>query len=288
MFSSKQSAVAAGAARPAKSGAPRLSFIGPEVIISGDLATDAQLHVDGRIDGNVRCAQLCQGADGIISGNIHADEARLAGTVEGTVTAASIAVEASARILGDIAYDTISIEAGARIEGRLGRRAAEPRRRGAAAARSRPRSPSRRRARPIRGWSRNRAEMSRHVAEIAWRSDGGFTSGRYSRRHEMRFDGGAIVAGSSSPDVVPAPLSDPAGVDPEELLVASAASCHMLWFLDLARRAGLDVAAYRDRAEGEMGRNAAGKTAITRIALRPDIAFAGAAPDAEAVDQPPP
>jgi organic hydroperoxide reductase OsmC/OhrA len=125
--------------------------------------------------------------------------------------------------------------------------------------------------------------MSRHVAEIAWQSDGGFTSGRYSRRHELRFDGGATVAGSSSPDVVPAPLSDPAGVDPEELLVASAASCHMLWFLDLARRAGLDVAAYRDRAEGEMGRNAAGKTAITRIVLHPEIDFAGTASDAEAV-----
>ena len=122
MFSSKQPGTAA--ARPAKAGTPRLSFIGSEVIISGDLATDAQLHVDGRIDGNVRCAQLIQGADGIVSGNILADEARLAGTVEGTVSAASIAVDASARILGDISYDTISIEAGARIEGRLGRRAA--------------------------------------------------------------------------------------------------------------------------------------------------------------------
>jgi len=117
MFSSKQPSSGAG-------GAQRMSFIGAEVIISGDLATDAQLHVDGRIDGNVRCAQLCQGAEGIISGNIHAEEARLAGTVEGTVSASTIAVEASARILGDIAYDTISIEAGARIEGRLGRRAA--------------------------------------------------------------------------------------------------------------------------------------------------------------------
>ena len=122
MFSNKQPGIAA--ARPARSGSPRLSFIGSEVIISGDLATDAQLHVDGRIDGNVRCAQLCQGAEGIISGNIHADEARLAGTVEGTVSAATITIEASARILGDIAYDTIGIEAGARIEGRLGRRAA--------------------------------------------------------------------------------------------------------------------------------------------------------------------
>lgn len=72
--------------------------------------------------------------------------------------------------------------------------------------------------------------MSLHIAELGWRADGGFASGRYSRRHEIRFDGGAIVTGSSSPEVVPAPMSDPGGVDPEEMLVASAASCHMLWF----------------------------------------------------------
>ena len=126
--------------------------------------------------------------------------------------------------------------------------------------------------------------MSRHVAEIAWRSDGDFPSGRYSRRHELRFDGGAVVAGSASPDVVPAPLSDPAGVDPEEALVAAVAACHMLWFLDLARRAGLDVASYADTAEGEMGRIASGRTAITRITLRPDIAFNGRPPDPAALE----
>jgi cytoskeletal protein CcmA (bactofilin family) len=121
MFASKQPGAAA---RPTRNGAQRMSILGAEVIISGDLATDAQIHVDGRIDGNVRCAQLIQGPDGIISGNIVADEARLAGTVEGTVSAATLTVEATARILGDIAYDTIGIEAGARIEGRLARRAA--------------------------------------------------------------------------------------------------------------------------------------------------------------------
>ena len=121
MFATKQSGAGA---KPARSGGQRMSIIGTEVIISGDLATDAQLHVDGRIDGNVRCAQLIQGTEGIISGNIVADEARLAGTVEGTVSAASLTVEATAQILGDIAYDTIAIEAGARIEGRLARRAA--------------------------------------------------------------------------------------------------------------------------------------------------------------------
>src|SRR5688572_11577105 len=101
--------------------------------------------------------------------------------------------------------------------------------------------------------------MSRHEARISWRSDGEFGSGRYSRRHEWRFDGGAAVTASSSPDVVPAPMSDPAGVDPEEALVASVSSCHMLWFLALAQQAGLDVQSYDDEAVGEMGRVGPGR-----------------------------
>ena len=105
-------------------GPPGLSFIGTEVVVSGDVATAAQLHVDGRIEGNVRCGQLCQGASGTIAGDIQADEARIAGTVEGTVAAATVIVEASGRIAGDVAYETLSIAAGARIDGRLARREA--------------------------------------------------------------------------------------------------------------------------------------------------------------------
>jgi len=122
--------------------------------------------------------------------------------------------------------------------------------------------------------------MSAHTARIEWRSDGGFASGQYSRRHLWRFDGGAVVTASSSPDVVPLPLSDPAGVDPEEALVASVSSCHMLWFLSLAQGAGLLVESYSDDAEGEMGRIAPGRQALVRITLRPDIGFAGDPPSA--------
>jgi organic hydroperoxide reductase OsmC/OhrA len=127
--------------------------------------------------------------------------------------------------------------------------------------------------------------MADHVATIEWRSDGGFREGRYSRAHSWRFDGGAVVPASASPHVVPAPMSDPAGVDPEEALVASVSSCHMLWFLHLARDAGLDVAAYRDEASGTMGRDERGRMAVTRIVLRPGIEFAGGAPDADALDR---
>lgn len=78
--------------------------------------------------------------------------------------------------------------------------------------------------------------MATHQATIEWESDGRFASGHYSRAHDWSFDGGAIVRSSSSPAVVPVPMSDPAAVDPEEALIASAAACHMLWFLSLRRR----------------------------------------------------
>lgn len=123
MFSRERTAPAP-AAKPARNGAAALSFIGPELVVSGDVATDAQLHVDGRIEGNVKCAQLILGAHGIIAGNIEAEEARLAGTVEGTVLGRVLIIEASARIMGDVAYETVSIDAGAHIDGRLARRGA--------------------------------------------------------------------------------------------------------------------------------------------------------------------
>jgi organic hydroperoxide reductase OsmC/OhrA len=127
--------------------------------------------------------------------------------------------------------------------------------------------------------------MTEHEAIVEWEADGHFADGGYSRGHVWRFDGGAEVRASSSPHVVPAPMSDPAGVDPEEALVASVSSCHMLWFLSLAQAAGLDVARYRDRAGGTMGRDEKGRIAVTRITLRPEIRFAGRQPDAAELER---
>jgi organic hydroperoxide reductase OsmC/OhrA len=69
--------------------------------------------------------------------------------------------------------------------------------------------------------------------------------------------------------------SDPAAVDPEELFVASLASCHMLWFLDLAARAGWQVDAYDDAAVGTMARDGQGRLAMTEVVLRPRAVFGG-------------
>jgi organic hydroperoxide reductase OsmC/OhrA len=118
--------------------------------------------------------------------------------------------------------------------------------------------------------------MSLYTTDLLWqRGDQPFTDRRYSRAHRIRFDGGLEISGSSSPQVVPVPLSDPAAADPEELFVAALSSCHMLWFLDIACRAGWTVDGYDDAAEGKMAKDAEGRLAMTRVVLRPAVAFAG-------------
>jgi organic hydroperoxide reductase OsmC/OhrA len=124
--------------------------------------------------------------------------------------------------------------------------------------------------------------LTTYTATIRWsRKDGDdFARGRYSRAHQWEFDGGAVVPASPSPHVVPAPWSDLAGVDPEEAFVASLSSCHMLFFIDFARRAGFVVDGYIDESEGVLEKREDGKTAMTRVLLRPRIQWGeGMTPD---------
>lgn len=118
--------------------------------------------------------------------------------------------------------------------------------------------------------------MGKHTADLRWtRGDQAFLDQRYSRLHSVRFDGGLEVPMSSSPGVVAVPMSDPAAVDPEEAFVAALASCHMLWFLDLAARAGWRVDSYRDAATGTMGRDERNRIVMREVLLRPRVDFSG-------------
>jgi organic hydroperoxide reductase OsmC/OhrA len=118
--------------------------------------------------------------------------------------------------------------------------------------------------------------MSTHTATIRWaRGTQPFVDRRYSRAHQWQFDGGTVVPASASPQVVRAPYSDAAAVDPEEAFVAALSSCHMLWFLDLAAQAGLCVDSYDDEAEGHMAPAADGRHWIERVLLRPQVRFFG-------------
>ena len=127
--------------------------------------------------------------------------------------------------------------------------------------------------------------MSVYTATVRWHRDpsADFAKGQYSRVHEWAFDGGLTVSASPSPHIVPAPWSDPAGVDPEEAFVASLASCHMLFFVDFARRAGFVVDAYLDEAEGVLEKRADGRMAMTCVTLRPRVGWGSTPPDAAAI-----
>jgi organic hydroperoxide reductase OsmC/OhrA len=122
--------------------------------------------------------------------------------------------------------------------------------------------------------------MGHHNARVVWhRGEAKFTDNRYSRAHEWSFDDGVRVPASSSPSVVPVPLSEPNAVDPEEAFVAALASCHMLWFLSIAARRGFVVDRYDDNAVGELAKNDDGRLAMKTVTLRPAVTFdAGAQP----------
>ncbi len=123
-----------------------------------------------------------------------------------------------------------------------------------------------------------------HSALVEWnRGDAAFTDRRYSRVHQWSFDGGAVVAASSSPHVVRIPFSNPANVDPEEAFVAALASCHMLWFLDMAAQAGHVVDSYKDQAKGFMEKRSDGRDWVARVNLYPVVRFAAASPDSQAL-----
>lgn len=118
--------------------------------------------------------------------------------------------------------------------------------------------------------------MSTYTARITWNSDSPdtFTKNRYTRGHTWSFDGGTEVPASSSPNAVRVPFSVEAAVDPEEALVASASSCHMLTFLWLAATAGFRIDSYVDNAVGVMEKGADGKEWISTITLDPQIEWA--------------
>ncbi|MBV7315533.1 OsmC family protein [Shewanella sp. NIFS-20-20] len=118
--------------------------------------------------------------------------------------------------------------------------------------------------------------MIQFTALIKWHRAGQvFLDNQYSRAHVWEFDGGVIVAASSSPHVVPVPLSMADNVDPEEAFIAALSSCHMLVFLSIAAKKKYVVDDYHDQALGVLATDESGNMAITEVRLRPKVTFAG-------------
>ena len=95
------------------------SVIGSDVRIKGDVEASADLHVDGSIEGDIKCSSLVQGETSQITGGVVAETARLAGKVNGSIRARELVVLRSAQIHGDVQYEALTIEQGAQVDGRF-------------------------------------------------------------------------------------------------------------------------------------------------------------------------
>ena len=98
---------------------PTFAVIGPDVTIRGDISATADLHIDGRIEGDITCAALVQGEQSSIQGAITAESARLAGKLSGSITARELIILKTAQVEGEVHYDALTIEPGAQVDGRI-------------------------------------------------------------------------------------------------------------------------------------------------------------------------
>lgn len=125
MFSKKPTPEHRPMASPRPSSGSTFSVLGADTAIKGDISASADLHIDGRVEGDIACASLVQGESSEVVGGIAAETARLAGTVRGSISARELVILRTARITGDVTYDALTIEQGAQVDGRLSPRGAQ-------------------------------------------------------------------------------------------------------------------------------------------------------------------
>ena len=111
--------------------------------------------------------------------------------------------------------------------------------------------------------------MSEHIAKIKWKNEAtDFDYETYDRTHLVEFPGGKVTA-SSAPEY----KGDARFVNPEEMLAAAIASCHMLTFLAVAAKSRLHLLTYSDRAVAHLEKDTDGITRVTRVDLHPKVTF---------------
>jgi cytoskeletal protein CcmA (bactofilin family) len=122
MFSKKQAVPPQPLKNPARSsttGYPGFSILGGDMAIIGDITSGTDLHIGGRVEGDITCAALVQGETSEIVGSVKVQNAKLAGIVRGTIDAIELVVLRTAQIHGDVHYESLTIEPGARVSGRF-------------------------------------------------------------------------------------------------------------------------------------------------------------------------
>ena len=106
-----------------KDGEERLTSSAPSLLsagmqVTGDIASDGEVQIDGNLSGDIRCAKLTIGETGRINGSVIADDCLVHGEVIGQIRSDAVTLSRSSHVEGDVLHDTLAIEPGARLEGR--------------------------------------------------------------------------------------------------------------------------------------------------------------------------
>ncbi len=105
--------------QPRRGKAELASHLGNGVTVTGDVDTDGDLHIHGRVLGSVRAGSLMLAAGGKVEGDIVAREARICGRVTGRVFAVNVTLDTTADITGRIFHHTVDVARGARVDARM-------------------------------------------------------------------------------------------------------------------------------------------------------------------------
>lgn len=126
MFSKSKPSPEAAATQPQRNNANvrnnsghTFSIIASDVEIVGNVTARVDLHIDGKVQGDVSCGNLVQGEGSIIAGKVIAESAKLSGHVEGSIEANDLVIESTARIMGDVVYSNLTIAPGGQIDGKF-------------------------------------------------------------------------------------------------------------------------------------------------------------------------
>jgi cytoskeletal protein CcmA (bactofilin family) len=99
-----------------------MSVIGADIVITGNIEASVDLQIEGKVEGDVRCATLILGETSLIKGRVFATRVKVSGTVEGAVDTRDLAVEATGTVSGEITYSRLRVSNGGSIDGKLNRK----------------------------------------------------------------------------------------------------------------------------------------------------------------------
>jgi len=103
-------------ARPEES---LMSVIGTDILVTGNIEAEVDLHIEGRVQGDVRCCTLILGERSTVTGNVFAERVRVSGRVDGGIETIDLAIESTARVTGDVTYSRLRIANGGIIQGSM-------------------------------------------------------------------------------------------------------------------------------------------------------------------------